>query len=197
MVLSAMLPSCSSEIFTPTIILKTWKTRKSRFYLYFFYIIWCHQVAQQQTAIPSACTFPNYLFHVKCARFKKTIYWSKPAKKVHTRLIDTRVGPIYDAIIHNCQTSRCWAGIVIQPPILSPFEISDHTDSTEQQSHTFTRLDVCQWCSVSENHSYCPISHLSLLCVCGKWTFMYCNRLASATCPFSAAVLNSPALHIW
>ncbi len=37
--------------------------------------------------------------------------------------------------------------------ILSPFEICDHTDSTEQQSHTFTRLDVCQWCSVSANHS--------------------------------------------
>ncbi len=27
--------------------------------------------------------------------------------------------------------------------------------------------------------------------VCGKWTFMYCNRLlACAICPFSAAVLN-------
>ncbi len=31
---------------------------------------------------------------------------------------------------------------------------------------------------------HCPISHLSLFCVCGKWTFMYCNRLVTA-------VLNS------
>lgn len=37
MVLSAMLPSCSSEIFTPTIILKTWKRCKSPFYLYFLH----------------------------------------------------------------------------------------------------------------------------------------------------------------
>ncbi len=33
------------------------------------------------------------------------------------------------------------------------FEICDHTDSTEQQYHTFKRLDLCQWCSVSANHS--------------------------------------------
>ncbi len=37
-----------------------------------------------------------------------------------------------------------------------------------------------------------PISHLSILCVCGKWTSMYCNRLLASGLPppFSLAVLN-------
>ncbi len=42
---------------------------------------------------------------------------------------------------------------------------------------------------------HCPISHHSLLYVCGKWTFMYCNRLlVRGIRPFSAAVLNSSPL---
>ncbi len=42
------------------------------------------------------------------------------------------------------------------------FEICDHTDSTEQQY-----IDVCQWCSVSANHS--PLSYQSPLLTLCVW----------------------------
>ncbi len=39
----------------------------------------------------------------------------------------------------------------------------------------FTRSDACQWCSGSVNHFAIILSHLSLLCLCGKWNLMYYN----------------------
>ncbi len=61
----------------------------------------------------------------------------------------------------------------------------------EQQYHAFYKI-IC-WMLVSGAQylqiiRHCTISHLSLLGVCGKWTFMYCNRLlANGIYPFSAA----------
>ncbi len=60
-------------------------------------------------------------------------------------------------------------------------EICDHTDSVLRSSSTihFARLDVCQGCSVSANHS--PLSsQSSLLTLSGKLAFMYCNRLLAS-----------------
>ncbi len=50
---------------------------------------------------------------------------------------------------------------------------------------------VCAVLSICKSFAI-VLSVISPYSVCGKWTFMYCNRLlASSICPFSAAVLNS------
>ncbi len=76
------------------------------------------------------------------------------------------------------------------------FEICDHMDSTELCSiHTFTDWMFVSGAQYLQIIRHCPISHLSLLYVCGKWTFMYCIGASKRHTSLSAAVLQFQSSH--
>ncbi len=65
--------------------------------------------------------------------------------------------------------------------------------TTEQQYHTFYKIRCWMFVNGAQYLKiirHCPISHLSLLSVCGKWTFMYCNRLLLYT-------LRTSLVNLW